>query len=345
MLKVAIIGATGYTGMELLRLLAGHPKVVVSLVTSRKEAGKTLSEIFPFLEKFGDLTLVPPEPALIAERAEVAFLCVPHGAAARVARDLLENGLKVIDLSADFRLKAQAVYEAWYEKHQAPELLAEAVYGLPEVYAEEIARARLIANPGCYPTASLLPLIPLLRAGLLEPQGIIIDAKSGVSGAGRSAKLPLIYCEVNEGFRAYNVARHRHTPEIEQELSRAAGVEITINFTTHLIPINRGILSTIYAPPKPGVSEADLRQALEDFYGGRPFVRVLPEGAFPNTAYVKGTNRCDIGLALDKRTGLLILVSAIDNLVKGASGQAVQNLNLMAGWPEDLGLKVAPLFP
>ena len=346
MLRVAIVGATGYTGLELLRLLSGHPQVEVTCVTSRKEAGKPLSSIFPFLTRFGDLRLIEPSPDEIAAKAEVAFLCVPHGAAAEMAASLLERGLKVIDLSADFRLKDQKVYEDWYKvRHPAPHLLAEAVYGLCEAHRDEIRKARLVANPGCYPTASLLPLVPLFREGLILKKGLIVDAKSGVSGAGRSAKLGLIFCEVNEDFCAYNVAKHRHTPEIEQELSRAAGEEVLINFTTHLVPMNRGILATIYAWPKEGVSEARLREVLESFYRGSPFVEVLPEGAFPHTAHVKGTNRALIGLKADPRTGRVILVSAIDNLVKGASGQAIQNLNLMMGWPEETGLTVPPLFP
>ncbi len=345
MVRVAIVGATGYTGLELLRLLSGHPEVAVTLVTSRREAGKRLDQIFPFLERYGSLPLVPPDPKEIAQAAEVAFLCVPHGAAAQLAQELLAHGIRVIDLSADFRLKNPRIYETWYAPHPAPELLTEAVYGLPEVYASQIVKARLVANPGCYPTASILPLIPLLKAQLLEPEGLIIDAKSGVSGAGRSAKLPLIFCEVNEGFRAYNVACHRHTPEIEQELSFAAGKALTVNFTTHLVPMSRGILSTIYAQPKEGVSEKDLRDALESFYAQKPFVRVLPPGELPNTAHVKGTNRCDLGLVFDQRTGRVILLSAIDNLVKGASGQAIQNLNLLVGLPEDLGLRLAPIFP
>ena len=342
--RIAIIGATGYTGLELLRLLAKHPEAEVSCVTSRKEAGKRVKEVFPFEDAFGDLVFEEPEPEGIADKAELAFLCVPHGTAAQMARALREAGLSVIDLSADFRLKDQDVYEKWYKTpHGAPGLLEEAVYGLTEVYREEIRGAKLVANPGCYPTASLLPLIPLLKEGLIEPQGIIIDAKSGVSGAGRSAKLRLIYCEVNEDFCAYNVCAHRHTPEIEQELSRAAGKKTFVNFTTHLVPMNRGILATIYAHPREG--EKHIFEALKDFYAQSPFVRVLPPGVFPNTAHVRGTNLCLIGLKLDARTGRLILISAIDNLVKGASGQAVQNMNLMFGLPEDLGLERRPLFP
>ncbi len=345
MIRVAIVGATGYTGLELLRLLSGHPEVIVSVVTSRKEAGQKLAKIFPFLERFSDLALVAPEPSLISSEAEVAFLCVPHGAASQIAKKLLHAGLKVIDLSADFRLKDIKTYESWYGPHFSPELLSEAVYGLSEIYRKEISQANLIANPGCYPTACLLPLIPLIKSGLIQTNGIIIDAKSGVSGAGRSAKLPLIYCEVNEGFLAYNVAKHRHTSEIEEQISLAAGSVVTVNFTTHLVPMSRGILSTIYATPNPGVCEADIRDKLQEFYANKPFIRILPEGLFPNTAHVRGTNRCDIGLILDRRTNRLIIISAIDNLVKGASGQAVQNLNLLFDFPEELGLENTPFFP
>ncbi len=345
MVRVAIVGATGYTGVELLRLLAGHPEVKVTCITSRKEAGKRLTDLFPFLHKYGALRFITPDPDEVAQEAELAFLCVPHGAAALMAKALLERGLKVIDLSADFRLKDPAEYQAWYQEHPVPDLLAEAVYGLPEIYAEAISKARLVANPGCYPTASLLPLIPLLSQGLIEPENIIIDAKSGVSGAGRGAKLSLVFCEVNEGFRAYSVASHRHTPEIEQELSRAAKVSLRVNFTTHLVPMNRGILATIYVQPKEGIREQDIREGLESFYRGKGFVRLCPAGLYPNTAHVKGTNYCIIAFTLDVRTGRLILISAIDNLVKGASGQAVQNLNLMYGFPEDMGLGQISLFP
>ncbi len=346
MLNVAIIGATGYTGLELLRILAKHPEVEVSAVTSRKEAGKKVAEIFPFEGKFGELIFEEPAPEKIAQKAELVFLCVPHGAAAKAAKSFLEAGLKVIDLSADFRLKDQSIYETWYKTaHEAPELLPQAVYGLPEIYREEIKRAKLIANPGCYPTASTLPLIPLLKARLIQEESIIIDAKSGVSGAGRSAKLRLIFCEVNEDFCAYNVATHRHTPEIEQVLSEASRKNLKVNFTTHLVPMNRGILATIYAKAKENIDEKTLRSCLVDFYANEVFVKILPEGIFPNTAHVRGTNLCAIGLKFDQRTRRVILVSAIDNLVKGASGQAVQNMNLMAGFPEELALDTRPLFP
>ncbi|NPA49023.1 MAG: N-acetyl-gamma-glutamyl-phosphate reductase [Thermodesulfobacteria bacterium] len=345
MLKVAIIGATGYTGLELLRILAKHPKVEVTCVTSRQEAGKKVCEVFPFEDRFGELVFEEPSPERIANKADLAFLCVPHGAAAETAKALLEAGLKVIDLSADFRLKDPRTYEEWYgATHKAPELLSEAVYGLAEIYRDQVKITRLVANPGCYPTASTLPLIPLLREGLVSPEGLVIDAKSGVSGAGRSAKLRLIFCEVNEDFCAYNVAIHRHTPEIEQELSLAAGEELRLNFTTHLVPMSRGILATIYATPRTR-DERVLHEALQNFYAQSPFVRILPPGEYPRTAHVRGTNLCLIGLKLDPRTGRLIILSAIDNLVKGASGQAVQNMNLMYGFPEDLALESRPLFP
>ncbi|AEH45241.1 N-acetyl-gamma-glutamyl-phosphate reductase [Thermodesulfatator indicus DSM 15286] len=346
MLKIAIIGATGYTGLELLRILAKHPEVEIVSVTSRQEAGKKVREVFPFESYFAELVFEEPDVSKIAPRVDLVFLCVPHGAAAETARAFLEAGVKVIDLSADFRLKDAAVYESWYKtKHPCPELLSKAVYGLPEIYREEIKGASLVANPGCYPTASILPLVPLLKEKLIEPQSIIIDAKSGVSGAGRSAKLRLIFCEVNEDFCAYNVAVHRHTPEIEQELNQASGFSFHINFTTHLVPMSRGILATSYAEVKEGVTERDLREALKSAYAREPFIKILDEGLYPQTAHVKGTNLCLIGLKFDPRTGRAIIISAIDNLVKGASGQAVQNMNLMAGFPETLGLEKRPLFP
>ncbi|OAG27375.1 N-acetyl-gamma-glutamyl-phosphate reductase [Thermodesulfatator autotrophicus] len=346
MLKVAIVGATGYTGLELLRILANHPEVEVVSVTSREKAGQKIKDVFPFEARFADLVFEKPDVENIAPRVDLVFLCVPHGAAAITAKAFLEAGVKVIDLSADFRLKDSQVYENWYKTtHPCPEIIEQAVYGLPEVYREEIKKSSLVANPGCYPTASLLPLIPLLKEGLIEPQSIIIDAKSGVSGAGRSAKLRLIFCEVNEDFCAYNVAMHRHTPEIEQELNLAAGSSFSINFTTHLVPMSRGILATSYASVKEGVTEKDLRGALSGAYSKEPFVKVLEEGQYPQTAHVKGTNLCVIGLKLDSRTRRAIIISAIDNLVKGASGQAVQNMNIMAGFSETIALETRPLFP
>jgi N-acetyl-gamma-glutamyl-phosphate reductase len=339
---------TGYTGMELARLLCGHPVLRLSVATSRAEAGKSLSGLYPFLRGFpeGDLELAPTEPGLIAERCDLAFLAVPHGTAMNLAAELRGRGVKVVDLSADFRLRSGALYEEWYKrKHSCPEFLDEAVYGLPELYAEEIGRAGLVANPGCYPTASVLGLYPALKHGLLETGDIIIDAKSGTSGAGRKAGADCLFCEVSDSFRAYGLPGHRHIPEIEQELSRLAGTGVQVSFTPHLLPVNRGILATIYARPAAGVKEEDLRAAYAREYAGHGFVRVLPEGALPELRNVRGSMFCDIGLAPDRRTGRLVILSVIDNLCRGASGQAVANANLMCGLPLASGLAFAPLAP
>ncbi len=344
MVRVAIVGATGYTGLELLRLASGHPEIEVTCVTSRKEAGKRLSEYWGFAPYPQDLEISPPEPDEIAEKAEVAFLCVPHGKAQEMAAALLSRGLQVIDLSADFRIPDPELYERWYETpHRYPELLKEAAYGLSEIHAEAIASARLVANPGCYPTAALLPLLPLLKEGLITPEDILIDAKSGVSGAGRKGEVSLSFCEVNEDFKAYKLAAHRHTPEMEVELGKAAGKPVTILFTPHLVPMERGILATIYVHPQ--ASEAQIFEALKEYYASKPMVEVLPPGKSPRVAEVRGTNLCRLGLKFDPRSGRLILLSALDNLVKGASGQALQNLNLRWGFPEDLGLPRSPVFP
>nr|WP_246167923.1 N-acetyl-gamma-glutamyl-phosphate reductase [Thermosulfurimonas marina] len=341
---MAVVGATGYTGLECLRLAAAHPEIRVTCVTSRREAGRRLSDYWGFKPYPEDLEILPPEPETIAEKAEVALLCVPHGTAQEMAAELLSRGLRVIDLSADFRLPDPALYESWYETpHRFPHLLSEAVYGLPEIYAPEIRRARLVANPGCYPTAALLPLLPLLEAGLIEAEDLLVDAKSGVSGAGRKGEVALSFCEVHEDFRAYKVASHRHTPEMEVQLSRAAGREVRILFTPHLTPMQRGIFATIYARPR--APEKEIYETLREFYREKPFVEVLPPGRPPRVAEVRGSNLCRIGLKVDARTGCLLLLSVIDNLVKGASGQALQNLNLMCGLPEDLGLPRVPLHP
>lgn len=306
-----------------------------------------LEGLFPSLTgMFQELTFEEPHIESIVKRADLVFTAVPHEAAMAVVPDLLEAGLKVVDLSADFRIHDQKTYEMWYSPHKAPQYLASAVYGLPELYASQISAARLVANPGCYPTSAILPLVPLLKQKIIHPEGIIIDSKSGTSGAGRSPSLTTLFCEVNEGFCAYKIAQHRHTPEIEQELSIAAGKQITVNFTPHLLPISRGILTTIYADlTNKDTSTDEILSVLTDFYAGKPFVRILPKGVFPNVLRVRGSNYCDIGCKVDMRTGKLILISAIDNLVKGASGQAIQNMNLMAGLPETTGLNQAPLYP
>lgn len=346
MTTVAIVGASGYTGLELIRLLDRHPEVVITSVTSEQSAGKPISELFPSLRGRCDLVLEPLEPAAIAAKAQLIFTALPHQAAMTVVPAMLTAGRQVVDLSADYRLHDQAVYGAWYEPHKNPELLPEAVYGLPELRRAKIKTARLVANPGCYPTSIILALKPLLDAGLIDPASIIADSGSGVSGAGRSAKADSLYCEVNEGFKAYGVGGlHRHTPEIEQELSELAGQSITITFTPHLVPMDRGILSTIYATPARPVSADELVALYASVYRDEPFVRPLPKGQFPSTAFVRGSNFCDIGVTLDSRTNRIIVVSAIDNLVKGASGQAIQNMNLLCGFPETLGLEGLALFP
>ncbi|MCM2264621.1 MAG: N-acetyl-gamma-glutamyl-phosphate reductase [Desulfuromonadales bacterium] len=343
--KVAVIGASGYTGVELLRLLAGHPQVTVICVTSRQQAGQALGEVFPSLAGIYDLTFEAVEPAALAERAELVFLAVPHQAAMGMVPELLAAGCRVIDLSADYRLRDAAVYAEWYEPHETPELLTEAVYGLPELYREQVRGTRLVANPGCYPTSVALALTPLLRNQLIDPATIIVDSKSGTSGAGRAAKVDTLYCEVNEGFKAYGLPRHRHTPEIEQTLSDVAGRPVTISFTPHLVPVNRGILSTCYASLTGVSSLPELLNIYRQAYAGEPFVRILPEGRLPNVSQVRGSNFCDIGLAVDPRTRRVIVVAAIDNLVKGAAGQALQNMNLMLGLKESEGLRGAALFP
>jgi N-acetyl-gamma-glutamyl-phosphate reductase len=346
MLKVAVVGASGYTGIELIRILHNHPEVAVTSVTSEQSAGKRLSEVFPSLRNRYDLVLEALDPERIAEKADIIFTALPHKAAMEVVPVFLQAGRNVIDLSADYRLHDAAEYAAWYETHLNPELLPEAVYGLPELRREEIAAARLVANPGCYPTSIILALMPLLKGGVIDPASIIADSKSGVSGAGRGAKVDSLYCEVNEGFKAYGVGGlHRHIPEIEQELSLLAGSKTTISFTPHLVPMDRGILSTVYSVPHAPVTAEQIHALYEDHYDGEAFVRVLGLGDFPSTAFVRGSNFCDIGIAVDKRTGRIIVISAIDNLVKGASGQAVQNMNIMCDFPEIMGLELMPVYP
>jgi N-acetyl-gamma-glutamyl-phosphate reductase len=350
MKKVAIVGASGYSGEELVRLLLNHPHAELVAVTSRQNAGQTLAQVFP---KFAShprcktLRFVEPNAELLAKQADVVFLALPHGVAAEYAVPLLAAGCTVIDLSADFRLKSAEIYREFYgHDHPAPELLKKSVYGLPEVYRDEIKKSPLIASPGCYPTSILLPLIPLLKAGLIKPAGIIADSLSGVSGAGRKAENDYLFCECNESVRPYGVPKHRHLSEIEEQLSFAAGTKVMIQFTPHLIPVNRGILTTLYLAPDKHFSTAEEMNALAakisacyaQAYGHEPFVRLLEGKALPDTKNVVGTNVCEIAWRLDPRTGRLIVMSAEDNLVKGASGQAVQSLNLLCGWPETAGL-------
>ena len=339
MIKAAVLGATGYAGAELVRILSGHPDVEIVYLASHSYAGKKFSDIYPGMRTVCDMTLSEDDVSKAAENADVLFMALPAGIASEaVTPDLLEKCV-VIDLGADFRLHDAAVYEAWYRKeHKHPKLLDEAVYGLPEIHREDIKGKRLIANPGCYTTCTILTLYPLVGNDLIDTSTIVVDAKSGTSGAGRGEKLGSMFCEVNESIKAYGVASHRHTPEIEQELSLAAGHDILLQFTPHLVPMNRGILSCCYARLKAGVAEEDIRKAY-GMYQGEPFIRVSDD--LPETKYVKGTNMVDISFRLDKRTGNIIAIGAIDNLVKGAAGQAVQNMNIVFGRNETEGLERA----
>ena len=348
MLRAGLVGVTGYTGMELSRILASHPSMRLTAATSRQDAGKRLDTVYPFLQGLpgADVTLVEPDAALLARECDVVFLAVPHGVAMEIGAELYDAGVKVVDLSADFRLRDADVYEAWYKPHTRREYIAKAVYGLPELYAADIAKARLVANPGCYPTASILGLYAALKNGIVRTDDIIIDAKSGTTGAGRKAVVSSLFCEVADSFRPYNIGgRHRHTPEIEQELSVAAGESVTVSFNPHLLPISRGILATIYTKLKDSLSQADVQAMYEDFWKDAPWVRVLPAGKLPETRNVRGTMFCDIAVTVDQRTGRLLITSAIDNLCRGASGQAVANANLMFGLPVETGLNFAPLVP
>ncbi|MGL1862642.1 MAG: N-acetyl-gamma-glutamyl-phosphate reductase [Pseudodesulfovibrio sp.] len=347
-IKAGLVGVTGYTGMELARLMTHHSSMELVRVTSRSEAGKTLAEIYPFLNRLplGDLVITQPDPADLASVCDVVFLAVPHKTAMEIAAALLEEGVKVVDLSADFRINDKATYEQWYDvEHTKPELLTEAVYGLPELYLDQIMGARLIANPGCYPTSSILGLAPALEAKIIETDNIVIDAKSGASGAGRGKNVGTLFCEVADNFRAYGLPTHRHTPEIEQEISKIAGTNMTVSFNTHLLPINRGILSTIYTKLTSETSLEEVHALYTEFYADKPLVRVLPMGQLPETRFVRGTVFCDLGLVIDPRTGRLVIISAIDNLCRGASGQALMNANLICGLDIDEGLPMAPMMP
>jgi len=343
--KVAVFGASGYTGLELLRLLSRHPGVELTGATSREYQGRPVAEVFPALARIVDLSFVPPDPVALAATAEVVFLAVPHKTAMALVPPLLEAGLRVVDLSADFRFRRQEVYEAWYQPHSAPEFLAEAVYGLPELYRDDLRTARLVGNPGCYPTCVILGLAPLVKEGLVQMDSLIADCKSGVSGAGRGASLTTSYCEVTDSFKAYKVAEHRHTPEMEQELSLLAGKAAKITFTPHLVPMSRGILGTLYGQLVKPVTDQGLFEIYQAFYQDHPFVRVQPPGTWPSTQQVRGSNYCDLGFKVDRERGRVIVVSAIDNLTKGASGLAVHNFNLIMGFPETLGLDLVPLAP
>ncbi|MEW5724790.1 MAG: N-acetyl-gamma-glutamyl-phosphate reductase [Thermodesulfobacteriota bacterium] len=349
MVKAALVGGSGYTGLECLRLLAGHPGLEVAAVTSRQEAGRRVVDVFPALAgRLGgleELVFEEPDPARLRGRASIFFTAVPHKTAMEIVPALLEDGGRVVDLSADFRFHDPAVYAEWYGPHLAESFLAEAVYGLPELHRERIRTARLVGNPGCYPTSVILALAPLLKKGLVDPDGLIADSKSGVSGAGRKAEMTTQFCEIDDGFMAYKVTGHRHTPEIEQELSLLAGAPVRISFTPHLAPMSRGILSTVYAPLKQSRTAEELVRVFTDFYAGEKFVRVLGLGRLPHTLDVRGTNFCDLSVFPDDRTGKVKVISVIDNLCRGAAGQAVCNANLMLGLPEETGLTGLGLRP
>ncbi len=342
MTRVAVVGATGYAGAELVRILAMHPGVDLTLSTSRQYAGKRFAAVYPGMETLSSFVCEPLEIDTLSQRADLVFLALPHELPMTIAPKLLDAGIRVVDLSADFRFASRERYEAAYQPHKAPHLLENAVYGLSEIYRHLIARADLVGNPGCYPTTILLPLVPLLRDGLMDSDSLVADAKSGVSGAGRSASLTTHFCEVNESYKPYKVAVHRHNPEMDEVLSREANCEVHITFVPHLVPMTRGMLTTIYARPRAGVTEKKIWECLRSVYDDAPFVRLCTDGRIPDTRFVRGTNFCDIGLRLDAVNNRLVLMAAIDNLVKGAAGQAVQNMNLMLDMDEVSGLMPAP---
>jgi N-acetyl-gamma-glutamyl-phosphate reductase len=346
MLKTFICGGSGYAGGELLRILSNHPEVIITGVTSEKSAGKSVTDLFPGLYKYASLKYEPLRKEQILRKADLFFMALPHAESQEAVDYFYRNKKKVIDLSADYRLRDPEIYEAWYKvPHRFRSSLNKAVYGLPELYRSKIKRSRLVANPGCYPTGAILGLLPSLKKRLIDGSSIIIDSKSGTSGAGRKADVSLSFCEVNEGFKAYAIGTHRHTPEIEQELSLISGKESKVNFTPHLLPLDRGILTTIYSPVLQKTSADEIVKVYGDFYKKEPFVRVLKYGLYPNIKNVRGTNYCEIGMKLNERTDTLIIVTAIDNLVKGASGQAVHNMNIMMGFDETAGLALPALIP
>jgi len=344
-IKVGIYGASGYTGEELMRLLISHPEATVVAATSRRFAGAPVAEVYPAFSGLTDLVYTDASPEAVADLADIVFLAVPHGVSMEFAPIVLKAGRRVVDLSADFRIHSVATYETWYGRHKTPEMLGEAVYGLPELHRQHIRNTQLVANPGCYPTSIILGLAPVLKSGWIDTDSVIADSKSGVSGAGRDPQIGSLYCEVAGGFKAYKVGGHRHTPEIEQELSALAGREMKISFTPHLLPVKRGILSTIYAKLGKDKTAEEATALYQAFYRDESFVRVCEPGRFPNLSSVVGSNYCDIGVTVDKRTGRIVIVSAIDNLIKGASGQAIQNMNLLFGLKETTGLPSVALYP
>lgn len=346
MLKVGIIGASGYTGLELIRLLLGHPEVEITTITSEKYAGQKISELFPSLKGWIELSYKKLDPDDIGAYCQLVFMALPHLSSMPLVPILRKKRLRIIDLSADFRLKNPQTFVQWYNcSHACPKLLDEAVYGLSEIHRPAIKGAHIIANPGCYPTGIILALAPLLRENLIADKFVLIDSKSGISGAGRKADLEYQFCESHEALRVYQPVMHRHIPEIEQELSYLAGEEFRVSFTPHLVSMNRGIFNTIYLKLKIEPSLQNLLEIYQDFYRDEPFIRLLEPGSLPDTRQVVGTNCCDIALVWDERNKLLKVISVIDNLVKGASGQAIQNMNIMYSFQEKTGLKDIAMFP
>lgn len=346
MIKVGIIGSTGYAGNELVRILMGHKEVEIKWFGSRSYIDKKYYEVYQNMFQIVDDVCKDDNMEALANEVDVIFTATPQGFCASLVNEEVLSKVKIIDLSADFRIKDVSTYEKWYRiEHKSPEFIEEAVYGLCEVNREDVKKARLVANPGCYTTCSILTIYPLAKEGLIDMNSIIIDAKSGTSGAGRGAKLDNLFCEVNENMKAYGVATHRHTPEIEEQLGYASGEKVVLNFTPHLVPMNRGILATAYANLKAGVTYEEVRAAYEKYYKKEKFVRVLDNGVFPQTKWVEGSNYVDVNFKIDPRTNRIIMMGAIDNLVKGAAGQAVQNMNLMFGLDETEGLNLVPMFP
>ncbi|MBC8414455.1 N-acetyl-gamma-glutamyl-phosphate reductase [bacterium] len=348
MLKVAVLGGSGYTGCELLRLLLAHPEVQVTAITSERSAGMYVSDVFHSIRNT-DLKFEAMDVKKLAKKADLFFLCLPHKASQETGAFLYNSGKTAIELSADFRLKSAMVYHEWYNtKHMFAPLLKKAVYGLPELNRNKIRKADIVANPGCYPTSAILALAPIVGSAMADSSSIIIDSKSGTSGAGRGPAQPFMFCEVNDSVKAYSVTVHRHTPEIEQELGTLAKKDVKLIFTPHLIPMDRGILTTAYIRLKKKTNISALRKIYDDFYADEPFVRVMKDGVYPSTKGVRGSNHCDLSIFLDSRADkgqMLIIVSAIDNLLKGSSGQAVHNMNIMYGFQENSGLTLAPHFP
>ena len=346
MIRVGIIGATGYAGGELVRILAGHKDAEIVWYGSRSYIDRKYADVYRNMFRIVDADCMDDNMEELADQADVIFTATPQGLCASLVNEEILSRAKIIDLSADFRLKDVKVYEEWYRlEHRAPQFIGEAVYGLCEVNRVEIRGARLVANPGCYTTCSILTAYPLAKEGMIDMDTLIIDAKSGTSGAGRGAKLLNLFCEVNENIKAYGVATHRHTPEIEEQLGYAAGRKVTLSFTPHLVPMNRGILATEYAKLTRDVSPEDVKAVYEKYYKDEKFIRLLEPGECPETKWVEGSNYVDIGFQIDPRTGRIIMMGAIDNLVKGAAGQAVQNMNLLFGLPESEGLELVPMFP